>query len=441
MTAQHIGDTLRRIAEQSAKKKQEQGSTTTKNKKDKEEKPLQYSLPLPDENTVVFSEVNIERWSNFIFPHYKAKNLDQKRTIRRSITLQDGTTGEQSITVQPGAGDKSYTNKTHRVFLALVLLWDEKGKSLDGTVTFSLREIAKKLNLKWSGSNIASRLLRELDCLNGTRMAWAISFEVDKGQRESVRKFHIISDISYESFKERIQLRRFEALCTIRFNEKITHNLLTKKISPVNLTTLLSFKNGISEVFYCRIDSVMSQVSIREWSGIRILKELQLSDIKIYSRPARRKYLLEKICADINGKPLSSGEILHAQLGKTADGKDHKITCTKTPAPFNPPIKKNFPEVKKQKGEIENLVEEIARRVGEKEKNYGWYFLLAKHYSSTVIFRALGEFEETYRDDVKSPGAWFTDRFHQIVHLMDLEWIGTECDKTCPYRKENQITL
>lgn len=101
-----------------------------------------FALDLYNAPEVIRGEVNLKRFGNVIFPHYRTKDLDKARSFSFPHTLAEGRVSNQQITIQPAVGEKAYTTYTQRVYYALLLLWYERGKP-DGSLIFSLRDLAR----------------------------------------------------------------------------------------------------------------------------------------------------------------------------------------------------------------------------------------------------------------------------------------------------------
>lgn len=401
---------------------------------------LTLDLPIPENQEIVRSEVNLKRWSNFLFPHHRTKNLERPRSIVRDYTLPDGAKGKQKLTIKPAAESRAYTTYTHRVFLALVMLWYEKGTP-DGSVTFSLRELGRKLNLAVWGGSAATRLARELDCLIETTINWILSFETKDGLRDSFAGFHILNSLNHTTLMERVVKKaQFEVDCTIQFNELIVKNILSNRISPVNFSALLSFKSSIAEMFYTRADSILAQRDFFHWNSGTVMEELQLDDIPEYSRnAATRKRVLDKIVREGHKKPLSSGELLLVAVERTAAGDDWKLVCTKTKRPdVTLSDRANLRVMNEDPEFVDYLAEGIAETVGYAEENLALYRKLARHYSEAVVHRVLAEYRQERPEALKNPGGFFMDKFHRVAHHAGLEWIK-ECGPDCPRRPENAL--
>ncbi len=98
---------------------------------------------------IISTEANYDRWSNFLFPHSKSKNIYGRRKKKREVKLPDGKVSEAIIEITPSQDEKSYTTKTYDVFLALMSLWKEKHMPNDPMELF-VSDIARKLDLKTS---------------------------------------------------------------------------------------------------------------------------------------------------------------------------------------------------------------------------------------------------------------------------------------------------
>ena len=397
---------------------------------------------LTDLPQIVRGDVNIKRFGNFLFPHHRTKDLDRVREFQSDVKLSNGRTAKQKLVIKPAAGSKAYTTYTQRVYYALVLLWYEKGKP-DGTLHFSLRELATKMNKQWGGDT-AERLTREVECLKETTIRWVLAFETATSvDRDSIDGFSILDRYRIESYSEReARGTIFEASCTVVFRKEIIENIISNKISPLNFTALLSFRSSIAEMLYVRIDSLLARLEACQWNSGTLIDELRLNDIAEYSRnTATRRRLLERLARELNGKPISTGDTLVATVEQTADAKDWKLVCSKSRRRDLPPplsYRPNLPVVNDDPEVIDYLAQQIADTVGYEEENAALYRKLARHYPQHVIHRVLAEFRQESPRETKNRGGFFIDKFHRIAHQSGLEWIK-DCGASCDRRPGNSL--
>ena len=146
---------------------------------------------LPTSEAVLFNERNVEKWAFFLFPHSRTKGIKERRTL---------TVGEQRIVIKPTAGDKAYTNRTYKTFLAVLQMWFEAPASSgwsDGWVEGYLGDVCrhKRITPK-SGKNLES-VLTDIECLHDTVIDWVRSFDVN-GTPTSLEKVRFFTHFKYE---------------------------------------------------------------------------------------------------------------------------------------------------------------------------------------------------------------------------------------------------
>lgn len=366
-------------------------------------------------------ELNVKRYSNYIFPHHRVKNLDKIRTFEL---------GNGKLIIVPAVGEKAPTIACFRVFIVLLALAQKQGLETN-RVEFTSRMIARVLNTPMKG-DFANRLACYLNSLNMTTFRWLQSFETASGTRETIKNFHLIDSFDYETYKERVaQKKQFDGKHSVRINQEIIENLKAGKLSFVNLAALLEFNSGLSEVFYLRIDSILCSkeyvTSARpiELRSETIIKALQLEDVAEYAQVARRKRVLGTIQKECDGKVLSNGNPLKVELLPAADGVDWKLKCSqvrskaKAARRLLPPVVNTNPDL------VEYLADQITQATQQPE-NRLWHIRVAKHYSQHFIARALSELKHEPPEKMRDKGAVFTAKLKAIVAAAGLPWLKAE---------------
>lgn len=398
-------------------------------------------IPFSEEDLdqIVRPERNIERWSNFIFPHARARNLDQKRVKTWDLTLPDGRPAVGSITIEPVVDSKAYTYRTYDVYLALTLIWYERGMPED-IFSVSLRDIARQMEVPLNGK-WAKIIINELGCLYKTVLTWKLSFKTIDNEHASVKNQHILETFDYDALDERADLaNRFKATCEVRFDQKIRDNLREKQTIPVNWTARKSIGSQIAKVFYGRVDNILAGQLHYERTATNLLDDLQLTDVKEYQYKSRRKRLVDLLQKELDGKALSNGSKLQVVVKETADKTDWKVCCSRKAKRIASDINHRLPIVNKDSDMVDYLIHAIADVVGGLEENYGLYKTIALRYSETTIFRTLAEYKEEVSSSTKSKRRFFTMKMHSVAHKMGKEWIKS-CGAKCKYRPENNLPL
>lgn len=407
--------------------------TLCKKKKMKKEKLIR----LTDEEIVqiIRPEENFERWSNFIFPHHKTKEIRGTRKKSWDVTLSNGLSAEASITIESSSSQKAYTCRTYDVFLALVKIFNDRDMPNEPFYT-SLREIAKNMGVSTSGQWLKNIKI-EIECLYKTTLSWILSYTLEE-KHTSLSSQHILDTYDYYSVTGKISKEGFKTSCRIRFDERIRKNLQEKRTIPVNWTSRKKITSQVAKVLYNRIDNLLAKHSILERTATNLVNDLELSKGR-YKYKSQRKELVQKLKQQLNGLILSNLSTIIVEIKETADNKDWKCIF-RTKKRKNITGKTSLPILNKDSLKREYLISEITKVVGGEDKNRDLYNVFALHYSNNMIFRALGEYKESVNNnpEIKKKQSYFTTTMHIIAHKMGLEWIKP-CEITCKYRKSTKV--
>lgn len=392
--------------------------------------PEQLSIPLSEDQVIVRPELNTSKFADFIFPPSHGKDLTKTRVKKWKGTLPNGKEGDIFLRVSPTESFKAPSHTTYKVLLALYDIWHER-RLTDGTCICSMRDILKRLKLSVNSSKNTKMIERELDALRETIIAWNYSFLDESGEGKMVRKMNILSSFEYDNIVS--PDKQFTSRVQFRFDENIQRNLEINKTKPFQLGVLLSISGEIASVLYTRLDIIMS---VRERPYERtskgLFEDLDLDSEK-YQYPSRRKAKLESVIKQINGKKISTGEILVVRLAKTVDGSDWKIVVNKDKPKGLPKAHRPSLPIVNDKKMVVLLAEDIAAVLGDLETHRGLYERLCMHYSVDLIYRALGEFKADGGLQSTYKRRYFVAMLHRLAHESGLEWIKN-CGSDCKYR-------
>jgi hypothetical protein len=386
---------------------------------------------------IIRPEENLDRYSDFLFPHPKTPGLNQPRGKEWEVILPNQEVGIASIRVEPSTAHQGYTSRSYDVYLALVRVWEMRGKPTEPFDT-SMSEVCKILELPSNGKNLklieeeGSRLLK-------TNISWTLSYKVDK-DLHTVKNQQILDTFDYSSMSERFdKSNKFEKTCTVKFHRKILDNLLLNNTIPVNFTTRKSITSPVAKVQYSKVDKILYS-SKRPYS--RTAKNLVIDHNLTpgrYKYLSQRKELVEKIQKSLDGKLLSDMSILSVKITLTADETDWKcIFTSRTQSKKLAKPKKRLKVVNTDENEINEIIYQISNIVGHEKENGKLYKLYATHYSRNLIMRAIGEYKERIQgSQVENKPGMFTSILHRLVHELKYEWIK-DCSKngkTCKYQQ------
>lgn len=317
---------------------------------------------------VVRKELNFD-FGQFFYPQEKRK-IFETRYFCSEIEAESGNKKLVEAIVLPHPRLGTLTTFDERVFYVLIEMWSQQGKP--AKTYFSEREIVRRLGIKW-GNNTAKAVDNALYRLRGIIIEWKGSFFSKKEQRYMTIKnpFNILSHLEILSTKDRHISRQ---LGTFTFNDRVIENLDSFHSRPLHLDTVLSFKSPLAQALYIHVDRLLyySNRYHRKTSKL-LLEDLQLLG-KRYRYPANRRDELNKVRAEILGKPTSGKEayfiddftlekgtddyILHVGRTGNCRGKNGKtIAIPAVKRDLNPSATKNQPQRSPARSEAHQLVE------------------------------------------------------------------------------------
>ena len=376
-------------------------------------------------NEIIRPEQNLEKWSDFIFPHTKTKNLNAPRTKQWEVKLPDGEMGVASIIVEPSTAHDGYTSKTYDVYLALINIWELNGKP-NTPFNVSMTEILKTLELAVNGKNVKS-IIEEGNKLLKTNISWTLAYKIN-ADLHTVRNQRVLDIFDYTSMHERMDKSdKFKKTCTIQFHSKILDNLLLNNTIPVNFSARKSITSPTAKVLYGKVDNILFSTKLSYSRTIlNLVEDLNLSESR-YKYISQRKILAEKLQSSLDGKLLSNMNRLDVSLELTTKGDDWKCIFKSVPTVqvIENTTKYKLPKViNKDPEKIDDIVYQIVDVVGNEKQNKALYKKFAKYYSFNLIARALGEFKELdHQLEISNKPAMLTTIVHRLAHEMGYEWI------------------
>ncbi len=276
-----------------------------------------------DSMEMVFSELNLEKWS--IWEPSSSKKNPRPRTLERVRILADGS----RITAKVEIGITQHGNlsvRDQKIYYILLKFWDDAGQP-DHPVQFSLQKIARELGEEW-GSSLRRSITRSLLQLRGVLFVWEDSY-FDKGSGEYIERldtFNILSELAVA--RRSRKLHATTEMCQFQFHRQILRNLEASYTTPIFLATVLSFRSEIAQLLYVRLDLMLADKSQYERRSQELFEELGLES-ETYRHPSARKRVLERALRELEGAPVTTGGTLSTHIEKTQDGNDYKIVIRK----------------------------------------------------------------------------------------------------------------
>lgn len=303
----------------------------------------------------VRSELNLEQWS--IWLPSNSNREPAPRVLTREITTESGQ--KVMAEVEIAASRKgTLTTEDQRTYYALVEHHQRKEKP-DGMVYFSLRGLAKSLAKQW-GTGTLETITDSLTRLRANTIVWKNSYhDAATGKtQEELGFFNIVTDLKIVTTKQDGHKTRAEGY--FKLNDAIIANLDRNHTKPVLLDVVLKFKSEVAQILYTRLDRVLSRdIATYEHRTKELFADIGLEGKK-YAHPSGRKQLLEPAIAELQGAPLTNGQVIRtAVLERTADGKDYKLVVKRG----RTRLKNDIPETNSSESQVEPRPQE--KRAGE----------------------------------------------------------------------------
>ncbi len=387
-------------------------------------------------------DVNIGKWAGWIFASPWSKNLhDPKKHVWQ--TEFDDRLVKASIAIRPVSGMKRPTTTSYRVFLALLQIWEQLEKPVDGVIVFSARQLAEMLHMKGFGRRNAEIIHEHLEILSGTLLTWTFAFEKE-GQRERVvSDMHIIDGQTYFEREVFAKKELFTRQQIVRLNPDLVANMLAGKTKPINYKVFISIRNDSSANLYTLLDVYLAKK--RRWerrAKALIYEDLEFSG-KRYEQKRLRLAKLKEFVHELNGKDMMYGR-LKLSYCETSDAQDYKLVAEKVPRKGKK--KRTPPKIANSPGEIAYIVGEILKTlsrlpggVSSSPKTQKTLELLGRWYSKNLLFRALAIVKSEVQVK-KTPVKAFVYQVHVLAHEQGFSWVR-DCGDQCRYRPENRTPL
>jgi hypothetical protein len=389
---------------------------------------------------LVWSEHNLEKYAHFFFPP-KGTNVDAQRKYDIEVDLPDGTKEFRAILVQPAStyiedllgkpkpeGKEgtllgAFTTSTYDVYLALIRIWERNGKT-SGEFNISITDIVKEMGVKNYG-DLSLEIVLDLFRLALTNMSFVQSAKFERDNM-SVKHLRVLEFFEYDTLSQRKiegdeYKGQFDKTLRIKFDSRISANLLNLNVIPVNWKERKQIRSPIAKSLYNRIDNILTK-DTKPYSRTarNLVVDLNLDEHK-YKYLSQRKALCIGLKKQLSGRLTSKMSAINVVAEITAKGDDWKCTFT---AKKQLSHKKTL-KIVNEGEELDTLVEMMEKAVYGENSNDKLYKRFAKHYSFNLIYRACSEFKDTTKgtNGIDSAGAYFTSIIHRLSHEMGFGWI------------------
>ena len=250
--------------------------------------------------------------------------------VRKHILKTDEDSGiTTSIVIRPSEGDKTPTMTSARVYLALLDLWEQQGRSPDGRVVFSARLLNEVMGKKWQGHSSAELISEHLGILRRSVIDWYNTFTHPDGTVDTIKEdLNILTEKQYAERQYVGKAQRFRRMQIVQIAPSIIHSLLNDHVRPINQESLRAITDDTAALLFTILDlhlaSAQGTAHRRRRALNLITNDLGLTG-KRYQQKKHRKVLLVRLIQQLQGRELINGR-LHVWMEDTVDGQDYNLS-------------------------------------------------------------------------------------------------------------------
>lgn len=276
------------------------------------------------------SELNIEKWPA-IWQPAKSKNKPSLRVMERETTAPDGNRIVSRVEIgYTHLG--TLTTEEQKMLYVLIKLWEDNGKP-DKQVFFSSRGLARMLKKKGWGTNVIDAITKSLRKLRTIPIEWINSYYDQTRQGASVvdrRPLTLLGDLRVIERRQDGAVNSSQGY--FKFDDHMLTNLHLNYTKPVCIEEFFKLRSEIAQLIYSHIDLMLFDKSRYERRSRELFSDLGLKNAE-YEHMYERRRAIERAVKELEGIRLSSGVLKSAVIEKTNDGKDYKVSFSKSAAP------------------------------------------------------------------------------------------------------------
>ena len=293
--------------------------------------PAKAKGPRPPGNPVVYSDINIEKWSIFSTQKHRGQ-----RVITRKVTLPGGVVETHKVTVGEllmKDRKETLTVAEAKVFYSLLHLWRSRHEeNPDGLVHTSLNNLFntivdagnKTKNTRrgnWSKAWIEEKIKK----LVGILILYEFSYKNKDGSYRKMESFSLLQNADIFERKPNDVKSKFFDFSKFTIHPVIVKSILEKNVKPMRPDVLLQLQGEISIILYRFLDVVLFDKAQYERNVVDLAAELGFGA----SRRNNLLHQLREACAELEGKDLSHGRLDSCTVEKTADKRNWKFVAVK----------------------------------------------------------------------------------------------------------------
>lgn len=275
-------------------------------------------------------DMNIEKWNIFSAKKYVA--------YRKQVRI-DKYGNEQSLEimawVNEGKEHRTIIHGSGKVYYLFKNLYKRYARLTGGKIPFTIRGVARALNMPWNNKTIAE-IENWCEDLRYTPIKFNGCYKTKKdGEFVTMREYKtILSDLGLFQRSKRKEGEPYTEQSYFSFDELIEQSLESNYTKPILVSTILKIKGGIAFAVYRWLDLLLFQSKEIERDATWLQEELGLD----YMRRDNFLCAMKNAVKELAGIELSCGIIKKIAFYKEEGADDYKFVAERGPLPKEPDL-------------------------------------------------------------------------------------------------------
>ena len=282
-----------------------------------------------DPRSIVPSDINLEKWNIF-----GTKNSRGLRILKREFQL-NGKKQIQMVRVGLEGSTQTLTAEEAKIFYLLLDLWDKNGRSAEGTVYGSFRQIFGRLQghtalpagqKKRYGTWQRKWFSEKLNRLMSIPIVFEAAYRNKDGTTRDLESFTLLSKATlFERNKASNTKQLYFDLSHFTIHPVIVKSILEKNMKPILVNVVTGLKKDLSIILYRHLDIIMADKTHFE----RMVDDLKEEFGLVIARKDNVLRELRECCAELEGVDVTTGRIIYCRVEKAVDGRNWKVVVRK----------------------------------------------------------------------------------------------------------------
>lgn len=365
----------------------------------------------------VWSEINVARFSWFLFPPTSSPLANTPRSLEIPSSDSDSKPGQINIT--PSLRYRAPDQFSYDVLLAVVSLWRKNQENGNATIKTSLRAIARVLGIS-GGKKNTTRIYNALLSLHYTHFQFVDSWRIDDNTTHHQDKHFSFISLVEQNFTKTIrgEGQKFTSEhLEINLPQQILSSLESPKACCVSLSQRRALTDSNAKLLYSHVDRIIAKTGKWNKNGDKLL-EWFLPHKPALCSPKRKSDFLNKLVRDLDGTVTSWGTRINASVEDSLSSTLPKLVFRTETAP--PAKVRSFSKLSNNDEDTVEMIEyemSLILKVKQEDihKNAG-LDMISKYGDLETVRITIANIKEDVREftDIANLLGFFVDRFKKI---------------------------